>query len=336
MAITFNDAQRQVATALGIKNPNSQNDLNQINAAASAAGIKNVNSSNDVAQITAKLSGGGGGSSAPASAAAPKPASGGSTTSSPHWTDAYVGKSSVDAGTGKSYDYRIVDTVKGPMATAGPRDDAWVQRFIEFSNGPNAEHAADLADGRTMEQINAEWAANEAKRKAAPPSTTGPNGEYRGPGWNVPGGPNEAPDIAAGRRPLTSPGAPSGGSSDVSRFAGSAMAEPAKQGAQSTIAGVTAKQTVPQSFSSAGESRYGDASTSSSGASSTSGSSDSDFSFDWRPEMGLERKNPRPTNYGQQQASVSSASGEKKGWDRYLDQGTSRFAGDKVRAFMGA
>jgi hypothetical protein len=336
MTITFNDAQRQIATALGIKNPNSQNDLNQINAAAAAAGIKNVNSSNDVAQITAKLSGGGGGSSAPAPAAAPKPAATSTSTSGPHWTDAYVGKSSVDAGTGQSYDYRIIDTVKGKVAAAGPRDDAWVQRFMEFSNGPNAEHAADLADGKTMEQINAEWAAHQAAEKAKPPSTTGPNGEYRGPGWNVPGGPNEAPDIAAGRRPSTSGGTSSGGSSDVNRFAGSAMAEPAKQGAQSTIAGVTAKETVPQSFSSAGGSRYGDASTSSSGASSTSESSDSDFSFDWRPEMGLERKNPRPTNYGQQQASVASASGEKKGWDRYLDQGTSRFAGDKVRAFMGA
>jgi hypothetical protein len=112
------------------------------------------------------------------------------------------------------------------------------------------------------------------------------------------------------------------------------------EGAQSTIAGVTAKQTVPQSFSSSGGSRYGDASTSPSGASSTFGSSDNDFSFDWRPEMGLERKNPQggspQPNYGQEQASVSSASGEKKGWDRYLDQGTSRFAGDKVRAFMGA
>ena len=54
MALQFTDEQRRIAQLLGIKNLDSQNDLNQIQRAQSAAtalGIRNIDSQNDIRQI---------------------------------------------------------------------------------------------------------------------------------------------------------------------------------------------------------------------------------------------------------------------------------------------
>ena len=56
MALQFTDEQRRIAQVLGIKNLDSQNDLNYIQRAESAAavlGIQNIDSQNDVRQINA-------------------------------------------------------------------------------------------------------------------------------------------------------------------------------------------------------------------------------------------------------------------------------------------
>lgn len=56
MALVFTDEQRRIAQVLGIKNLDSQNDLDYIRRAQSAAsvlGIQNIDSQNDVRQINA-------------------------------------------------------------------------------------------------------------------------------------------------------------------------------------------------------------------------------------------------------------------------------------------
>ena len=56
MALQFTDEQRRIAQVLGIRNLDSQNDLDQIQRAQSAAavlGIQNIDSQNDIRQINA-------------------------------------------------------------------------------------------------------------------------------------------------------------------------------------------------------------------------------------------------------------------------------------------
>ncbi len=56
MALQFTDEQRRIAQLLGIRDLNSQNDLDQIRSAKAAAlvlGIQNIDSQNDIRQINA-------------------------------------------------------------------------------------------------------------------------------------------------------------------------------------------------------------------------------------------------------------------------------------------
>jgi hypothetical protein len=55
MAITFNAQQIALGKAMGLSNPNSQNDLNQINAFAQANGVNNLNSQNDLNSLLSKV-----------------------------------------------------------------------------------------------------------------------------------------------------------------------------------------------------------------------------------------------------------------------------------------
>jgi hypothetical protein len=55
MAVTLTDLQIQLGKAMGLSNPNSQSDLNQINAFAAANGVKNLNSQNDLNALLPKV-----------------------------------------------------------------------------------------------------------------------------------------------------------------------------------------------------------------------------------------------------------------------------------------